>query len=967
MNLSRIVCISVLLASGTIAWSQATPPAAPAPAAPTAPEALNKQAEAEALQSAALAAFTEGKYQEALSKVDSIKAMVSRPFDALTFIEGACHFNLNDYAKAIATFEFYIQTFPTGENINAVKMGLGRAQIVGGDAEKGVAVLKEVVASAPELKGEAGLVIAEYYFRKAQKPDEAIKILTSVLEGGIRTAEGIQAALMAADIYVAQGDVDKASSLMDKVRSASSGGDNVAQMNNISLKLGDQMLERKSYREALAAYQMVRRQSEITRMQKERIAKIEQSLANPGKGPVRGTKEELEGRLKSEQELLTELEKRPDYDASLYYRLGRCYFEMGRMWEAILAFNMIVEDFKTFPQRDKCMYGTILANAQLKRVKQARELCERFISDFPDSSEIGQISELFGMLAYENRQLDEAEQSFDKALAFPKADKERLLFLRANVLFELQRFVDARNCLENVLQINKDSAYKDDAQYRIALTYFYQNDSKGVSKALKQYLEENPKGQYVIDAKYRLAFIKFQAKDTDSAMKDLEALVQEGPNDPNIGQVYALLGDGYNQRQEFDKALEAFATAVSKAKTPEVMKYAMDNATDLYSAAGKWKELADMWEKFYETNKDDEQQSLKAIYWISRARAREGNIEAAKKLMSEAIKPKMANPANEQVEVLIQQLCSMMVPKKRRTTSATAPAPAADGKPADPAPAPAPAAEPPTFDEVDKELQDLITPSQEGMNGTAQARILFARGWMARLMKDAKKTENFFNILIGVAKPEDLSPLLLSLVGDSARKQQDFEKAAGCYERLEELFKESEFADGAAVGLAEIAFEKGEMDKALGLFDKAINEYAGSSRLLDAYLGKAKTLFNLKKYDESKELYVQIQNTKEWKGEATATALFMQGEIEMAKKSPGTAISYYQRMILTQPKWKSWLAKSYLQAAKAFIALNRPAELPDRKNSDKEAAKLTLYEATKRQDIKDFPEFKQMQDLLKTL
>lgn len=63
--------------------------------------------------------------------------MVSRPFDALTFIEGACHFNLNDYAKAIATFEFYIQTFPTGENINAVKMGLGRAQIVGGDAEKG--------------------------------------------------------------------------------------------------------------------------------------------------------------------------------------------------------------------------------------------------------------------------------------------------------------------------------------------------------------------------------------------------------------------------------------------------------------------------------------------------------------------------------------------------------------------------------------------------------------------------------------------------------------------------------------------------------------------------------------------------------------------------------------------------------------------------------------------------------------
>jgi tetratricopeptide (TPR) repeat protein len=111
-----------------------------------------------------------------------------------------------------------------------------------------------------------------------------------------------------------------------------------------------------------------------------------------------------------------------------------------------------------------------------------------------------------------------------------------LLFLRATVLFEMQRFEDARTCLELLLNANAQSAYKDDAQYRISLSYFYQNDFKSVTTALKKYLADNPKGQYIIDAKYRLAFIKFQGKEVESAMEDLRKLVEEAPNDRTLGR-----------------------------------------------------------------------------------------------------------------------------------------------------------------------------------------------------------------------------------------------------------------------------------------------------------------------------------------------------------------------------------------------------------------------------------------------
>ena len=963
-------CAVLIFATGAqqVLGQAPTPPAAPAaPGAPAAAPAagggaLNKQEETEALMTAALSLFQEAKYQEALAKVAEVKKNLNnKPFPQILFVEGASYFNLNDYPNAITALEAYQTSFADGEYINPVKLALGRSYINKGEPDKGIEILKGVVNSAPAMKAEAGLFVAEA-LKKQNKIDDALAVLKSIILDGTRSAEGIQAAMMAADMYVAKGELDEAGKLMENVKSFASGGDNVAQMNNIYLKLGDQMLEKKSFREALGAYQMVRKKNEISRLQKEVIAKLEESLKNPGRGPIKGTKEELEEKLKTNNTLLEEIEKRSDYDASLYYRLGRCYFEMARLWESILAFDVIVNDFKEFPQRDRCMFGMIIANAQLKRVKAARKLCEKYITDFPDGADLGTVSEMFGMLAYENGQLQEAADAFNKAEGFPKAEKERLRFLRGNVLFEMQRFDDARTTFELLVNEFPQTPYKDDALYRVALSYFSQNDSINTSKALKNYMKENPKGLYVVDARYRLAFIKFQARDTESAMSDLESIVKDAPNDPNIGQVYALLGDGYNQKGEYEKALENFAMAVDKAKSDDVLSYTMDQATDLYASMNKWKEIGDMWSKYLKTHKDNEEQELKAVLWISRARVKENKQDEAKKLLSDAIKPKIPNASNEQVEGLIQQLVSLTAPKRRAR-----PAPSADGTtPAAPAPI--------TFDQVEKELETLLTPPEAAMNGTAQMRILFAKAWLAKTMREPEKAEKLFTIIIEVAKPDDLSPMLLATVGDNARKKGDLDKAAGCYNRLNEFFKDTEYADGAAVGLAEIAFEKGEIDKALELFNTAIEGYQGSSRLLDATLGKAKTLYKLKKFDDAKKLYEDILNTKEWRGEAHATALFMQGEMEFDQKKWGTAIPFYQRVFIAHQKWKPIMAKAYLQCARAFIQLNRPAEAAPapgepaaRVNSDREAAKLLLLEMTKRQDLQTFPEMKEAQQELSKL
>ncbi len=963
-----LFCAALALAAVTPVFSQAPKPAPPAaPAAPAVPGALNIQQETEALINAASALFAEAKYQEALSKLAVAKKNLNnKPFESILFMEGACHYNLNDYPKAIASLEAYIKDFPQGSAIIDVRMALGRSYIASKQEDKGIEVLTDVVRNSPEKKAEAGLIIADTLSKKDQK-DKAIEILTSVLADGIRSAESIQAAMMAANIYVSSGKLDEATALMDKVRNFASGGDSIAQMNNIYLKLGDEMMEKKAYKEALGAYQLVRKKAEISRIQAEQVVKLQTQLKT-AKG-VR--KDEIETKLKANQEIMAEIEKRTDYDASLYYRLGRCYFEMGspkedgtagdpsRLWQAVLAFEVIVNDFKQFPQRDKCMYGLITVNAALKRVKQAGELCEKFIETFPDSDMVGEVSMMAGMIYYQNKQLREAVGAWKKALSYPKADKERLNFLIGSVQFEMQSFDEGRQTYETLIQTYPQTIYKDDVQYRIALTYFYQNDFKSVNKALKTYIKENPKGSYVVDARYRLAFIDFQGGDKKSAEAQLLSIAKDSPNDQNIGQVHALLGDIYNQRADYENAMIQFGSAVDKAKTDDVLKYAMDQVTDLYVGANKWKELADMWQRYYNTNKDDDDLALKAILWISRAYIKEGKIEEAKKLLAEHIKTRIPMVANQQVEGLIQQLVTISAPKRRRAAAPVVTPPPADGAAA-PAPAPAPAVAPApevTFESVEKQLEELLTPPQAAMNGTAQMRILFAKAWLAKTMKLPDKAEKFLTIIIEVAKPADLSPMLLAMVGDAARKKGDLEKANGCYVRLRDVYKDSEFSDGAPVGLAEIAFEKGEYDKALELFRDALNNYPGSSHVMDATQGEAKSLVKLKKYDEAKKLFEQISNTKEWRGHATANGLRMLGEIEALQGKHEAAIAYFQRVFIAHQKWKDEMAKAYIGCAKSFIALGK-----------REEAKKTLQEMLDRKDLQTQPaEMKEAEKLIATL
>lgn len=977
---------TVFLQGQAVPPAQPAAPAAPAPAA-TGP--LNLEGEMEALFNDAQKSFTQGLFDVALQKIGAIHTKTSnKDYELVMFLEAACHYNLKQYDKAVEFFSKFIATFPQSPSINDAKLNLGQAYMDKGDGEKAVASLKEA-AAVPALRDKAGMMLA-YHYKKSNQLDEAENILQVVIGGlsGVPTQEQQQAILMAAEIYVSKGDTEKASAMMDKLKSGASADESIVQLNILSQKVGDAMLEQQRYGEALIAYQNMRRKAELIRIQTDRVAKIQSWLGPIAAGQsvtFMGRKlssEEAQGLLDVNRKILEEVEGIKDYDASIYYRLGQCFYEMKRYYESILAFKRIYDENPDYADRDRVLFGMIVCNAALERNNRAYLLCEKYMEEFPSGANIAQVTDMFGLLAYQSGNIEAAIKSFKRALTTKGADKQRLNYLLGIVLFEAQYFDECRLTFQALLAEDKNSAYKDDAEYRIALTYFFQNNSKEAKRKLKDYVAGNPKGAYVVDAKYRIAFIEWQAASTgqggskSEAQSQLEALTREAPNDANIGQVWSLLGDIYAQLATeegkgdyIDRALDAYRAAVDKAKTPDVLNYAIEAATNLMMEKGMWTALVEMWTNYHTNNKGGALE-LKAIYYITMARQRQANqlkqegklaeadaqILEARKLIARELLPHLGNPANEQVEVLIQQLVTMIVPKQKKKSAS---APKADGTPAD-APKPGEPAEL-TAAELEETFKKLLTPEGEGqtVNGTAAARMLYGRALINRLMRDIAKYENLMGVIPDAATTEELSPLLLAMLGEMSFKKNNKEKAAEYFGLLREKYPNSEFADKAPVGLAEIEFEKKEYQKALDLFNEAIEKYAASSSILDATLGKAKCLLALagisKKADDYKkagDLYKTIASTPEWRS-ATPVAFLGLAQVEDGNKRYKEAVGYYQRIILAHRKDKPTLAKAYLLCAKAFLNLG-----------DNASAKTVLQEMLRTQDLQAFPEFTEAQQIL---
>lgn len=879
-------------------------------------------------------AFAQGDYKKAIQKMEFVisKAAPDSPLESVYYTLGAAQFNLRNYAAAVGTLRTFLSKFPKSDKATDASFFLGQALIQ--QKEPGAAAEAFAPLEAkPEYRDRVLLMLGSAY-RDAGDVDEAIKVLQKLVGGGVNSTEAANGAMLLAGLYSQKGEFDHAFDLLRTIRQKSEMLDNVVRMNSMAIELGDSLLKADKPEEALRSYQLVQTKSEVIRLQKERIQKMQQQIeqnlvavrADPNKAAdITATNNHLRSVIELTKKQLAEFEAKPDFEGPLWLRVAQANYGVDRKWQAATIYDELLRRYPSGPEREPALFGLLVNSVELNRGAKARAIAETYLKDFPDTPNANTASYLIGVSALQDQDYEAAANYFGTSLKRRGTGtyREQIMFLLGNARLSNSQFDQAVAAYKKYLEAYPSGAYREDAVYRIALAALFAGKYEEAIKEFQSYLKTFPEGQFVADAEYRLAVCKYAASDYEGVLADADTWVKKFPGDSMLGEMLSLKGDAYASTPGKEgEAIDAYIASAKATENLEVLNHALFEAAKLMQKQGDWDRIGSVFGEFIETHPTSEV-VVPAVFWLGKAKVKSGKPDEAKKIVAEAIQKNIEDPSQAAVEALITQLAQLC--GKKRSLSA---------------------GEASTVDPVE-ELDTLL--DAEGQTiPVARARVLFAQSELARVRKNPEEQARFLAEIGEKFKPDELSPVLLASVGDYLLARKDYDQAAPFFQALMDNFPKSDVLDYAYNGFGEIAYARKDYPVALRYFTEAIDKAGATQKLKEVTIGQAKALLALNRLDDAEKLFKQIASTREWRGDATAYSVYSLGEIEEKRNKLAEAIAYYQRVFVAYGRYLPWVAKAYIRSAECFARLGKNQE-----------ALNTYREMLRNEKLTSFPEFEE--------
>jgi TolA-binding protein len=903
-------------------------------------------------------AFQAGDFAGAAKKFEAVLGMgpQGENLELILFTLAATYYNQKDLPKAEEYFKRVVTEFPNGKQKSKALISLSQIQSQSGRKEEAAKTLAQAAECGGDL-GDRARFAQVSLLMEAGKTDEAVKVLQKFIAAGIKDDQSVQAAMALTEIEAKRGNLDEALKLLDRLQAASNIIDNPLQLDMLAVRIGDGLLAKGERQKALRMYAIVRPTDVVTGLQKDRIAAMEKTISdnkaslqtNPKAFmEVNAANARIAKDIEDLKKSLDQYAKLPDTTSAIRLRQAKAYDELDLKWETILIWENLL-GAKDPKIREDALFSIASAYCALVRPNEAVPALDRYMGEYPSGKYAAQAGFLKGAVALEAGDFAKAETVFstalDKAPDSPLAGD--MQFLMGNTQFaqaadpeKKDKYKQAIESYKKYLAKYPSGRFAEEAQYRLPLCYFMIGGQEGYTKALEgfqAFVKKNPQAQYVGDSEYRIALCYNAAEKYDEVIKRCDEWRSKHGGEPMQAEVMALQGDAYAAKEMPAESAAAYRKSVDLSDSEEVLKYSLFEANKQYQKINRWDEIADMFSGFAALH-PDHPAATAAVYWVSKAKIKDGKAEEAKQYLAETILKTINDRKKDAVEQLLAQLAQTCSKRIRPPLVAKEGAPAATPAPSAPAstnavagqeapPRPTPAPTPPYDSDADfaKYLNETNV-AAVGTNSLAKARLRYAQSELAGFTKRQERQKELMASIYREFPADQLSAMLLAQCGEIALEKGELDKSEAFYKELMTSFPKSDLLEYAYCGMGEVSMARDQPAEALRWFDDAVEKANADAKLAQVTYGKGKAQLGMGKLDAAKKTFEEVAGNKEWRGEVTARALLSLGELEEKRGNTAAAIQYYQRVFVAYQRYPDVVVTAYLKAADGFIKLGEPAK-----------------------------------------
>jgi tetratricopeptide (TPR) repeat protein len=850
----------------------------------------------------AQAALAVGAYEDAIpplqqliewfgeSPTDSMKAEM----EDIYFRLGLCHLFLAQFKECRTVFDTYLKKFKYGANSALVGIFIGDTWRYEGkyaDALKAYEKTLKAYEYSLDLRTDIFVCMARCHLAE-EKWAPAEPLLIEIYRTAPDPMRRNWAAAMLATSYFKELAVDKVYPMVPLLLQPGSFAARSVAMNMSALQAGDEIFADEKYRDALWVYRLVHPHDTLKLNCEEQLARWQMRVKRLQRTP--GLPRELLRAQETVSEIENELqglEKIPNYDPELFYRIARSYMETRRLREAgEMFYNLYQEGLEE--KREENLYYAFLCSSRIKPTDKCLARGHEYMDEFPGGPHYDTISLTVGQIYAGAQNWPKVLQVLGKALEVsPKhEDIVEVLFLLGYASFMEEKMPDAQRHFGRIVGEFPDSERESDSRYWLGMAFLFDKMYEDARPNFDKVVQNFGTSVFAEDASFRSATCDFGLSQFYDAERKLLAFVQRYPESKLLGEAYVILGDVSGAVGELEEAVRRYQKALPMELNVELYNYAAFRCGEMLRELKKYQDCIDHFTAYIQRARPESNVPL-AVYWIGEAYWDLGQPEVTLKFFLDAL----SRFGKDRKELGVDLILEKWVDRTRGA-----------GK-------------------VHGERAWLDARGLLKKALTEKDYVLALR--LERIIQydpnasDAEKAAMQKFMLRADNLPYASAGVLEWMV-DAAVAAKNPELARAAAETIIREFTETDYALTARRLLAQQAMDAGAFDDAIVQYNIIREVYASSDDAAQALLVLGSLYREKGEVEKADASYKDLLGAKEWKALWPA-ALYGRGELWQAQRKYDQAAAYFERIYVLYAGHKDWVGRAYIARAECLGKLGQ--------------------------------------------